>query len=63
MPEKIAHAPKGADPKEQPVRSRGDKEASLEPDNRKDPPRDTKETPAPNPNGERRDFHAISAPA
>ncbi|MBP2442768.1 hypothetical protein [Rhizobium leguminosarum] len=63
MAKKIAPLPKRVVPKEHPVRRPDDKEVPPEPDDRKDPTRDTRETPAPNPNGEHRDFRATSAPA
>lgn len=52
MPKKIAAPPKKVDPEEQPVRLPDHQEAPPEPDDRKHPCRDTRETPAPNPNGE-----------
>jgi hypothetical protein len=51
MPTKIAVAPKKIDPKEKPARRPNDKEAPSAPDDCKHPTRDTRETPAPNPNG------------
>jgi len=55
MPKKIPAPPKRVDPKKQPVRRPDDKEAAPESNDRKHPTRDTRETPAPNPNGERID--------
>lgn len=52
MPNKNAPPPKTVVRKEQPVRRPDEKEAPVEPDDRKHPTRDTRETPAPNPNGE-----------
>ena len=53
MPKKTPAPPKWVDPKKQPVRRPDQKEAA--PNDRKHPTRDTRETPAPNPNGERVD--------
>lgn len=50
MPKKISVPSKTTDPKEQPVRPSEDQVAPAEPDDRQHPPRDTRETPAPNPN-------------
>lgn len=49
-PKKISAPSKTTDPKEQPVRPSEDQVAPAEPDDRQHPPRDTRETPAPNPN-------------
>jgi hypothetical protein len=51
MSTKIAAPPKKIDPKEKPARRSDDTEPSSAPDDRKHPTRDTRETPAPNPNG------------
>ncbi len=50
MPRKISAPSKTIDPKEQPARRSDDQVAPAEPDDRQHPPRDTRETPAPNPN-------------
>jgi len=50
MPKKITVLDKRIDPKEQPVGHSDDQVAPAESDDRKHPPRDTRETPAPNPN-------------
>ncbi|MGF6178807.1 hypothetical protein ABIE33_007127 [Ensifer sp. 4252] len=52
MPKKIAVSPESGAPKKQPVRRPVRQEATPEPDDCKHPCRDTRETPAPNPNGE-----------
>ena len=50
MPKKISAPSKTTDPKEQPVRPSEDQVEPAEQDDRQHPPRDTRETPAPNPN-------------
>jgi hypothetical protein len=52
MPKKIVAPPKGRTPERQPVRRPDDDEAPVESRDRKQPCRDTRDTPAPNPNGE-----------
>ncbi len=53
MPNKIKDPPPKPAPKKTPVR-RPDKEASPEPEHVDPPPRDVREAPAPNPNGDRK---------
>lgn len=55
MFKKIVRPPKTVVPKEQPVYRPDDTEAPRAPDDHEHPTRDTRETPAPNPNGEHRD--------
>lgn len=49
MPRKVAAPAKRIDPKEKPVHCSDDQAAPADPDDRQHPPRDTRETPAPNP--------------
>lgn len=52
MPAKNAAPSEKGIPKDQRVNRPDHKEAPPDPDDRKDPPRDTREAPVPNPNGE-----------
>lgn len=52
MPAKNAAPSEKGIPKDQRVNRPDHKEAPPDPDDRKDPPRDTREAPVPNPNSE-----------
>jgi hypothetical protein len=52
MAEKVATPPEKGDPKAQPVRRPAPQDPAQRSDERKHPPRDTRDAPAPNPNGD-----------
>jgi len=52
MTEKIVPPPKKGDPKPRPVRRPEPQDSTPKSEERIHPPRDTREAPAPNPNGE-----------